>query len=168
VGKIVNTQGLCGEVRVISQTDFSDERYKIGNQLILFQDEKDPVVLTVKSRRKHKNFDILSFEDHLNINDVEKYCEGILKVSVETLQPLSENEFYYHEIIGLNVQTIDGRKIGKIKEILSPGANDVWVVYRKGKKDILIPYIKQVVKKIDLTNGIIIIEWMEGLGSNED
>lgn len=168
VGKIVNTQGLRGEVRVISHTDFSEERYKIGNQLLLFQEKKKSVLLTIKSHRKHKRFDILSFKDHPSINDVEKYRNGILKISTKDLQPLPENEFYYHEIIGLNVITTDGDAIGRVKEILSPGANDVWVIDRSGKKDILIPYIESVVKKINLANKEILIECMKGLLDDEN
>ena len=84
VGKIVNTQGIKGEVRVISTTDFPEERYKKGEVLTLFQEGKAPVELTVKSHRKHKNFDLLSFENHPSINDVEKYRDGILRVSKET------------------------------------------------------------------------------------
>jgi 16S rRNA processing protein RimM len=163
VGKIVNTQGIKGEVRVISQTDFTEERYKKGNTLYLFQDKKAPIELVIKSHRKHKNFDILSFENHPNINDVEKYRDGILRVPAEDLHDLAENEFYYHEIIGLKVVTIDGEELGKIKEILSPGANDVWVVQRVGKKDALIPYIESVVKEINLDTQTVTIELMEGL-----
>ncbi|MDR0921732.1 MAG: ribosome maturation factor RimM [Lactobacillales bacterium] len=168
VGKIVNTQGIRGEVRVISQTDFPEERYQKGNTLVLFQEKKEPLELVIKSHRKHKNFDILSFEGHPNINDVEKYRDGILKVSEEDLQELDEDEFYYHEIIGLTVQTTEGKEIGKIKEILSPGANDVWVIQRKGKKDALIPYIESVVKEIDLEKGVVQVELMEGLIDDED
>ena len=62
VGKIVNTQGIKGEVRVISKTDFPEERYQKGATLLLFQEKKAPIELVVKSHRKHKNFDILSFE----------------------------------------------------------------------------------------------------------
>jgi len=163
VGKIVNTQGIKGEVRVISQTDFSDVRYKKGNTLFLFQDKKAPLELVIKSHRKHKNFDILSFEEHPSINDVEKYRDGILRIPAEDLHELDEHEFYYHEIIGLKVQTTEGEEIGKIKEILSPGANDVWVVQRQGKKDALIPYIDEVVKEINLEEGLVTVELMEGL-----
>ena len=63
VGKIVNTQGLKGEVRVISRTDFPDERYKKGNTLLLEQEGKPLIELVVASHRKHKNFDILSFKN---------------------------------------------------------------------------------------------------------
>ncbi|MGN1291588.1 MAG: ribosome maturation factor RimM, partial [Levilactobacillus brevis] len=53
--------------------------------------------------------------------------------------------------------------LGKIKEILSPGANDVWVVARPGKSDLLLPKIDQVIKRVDLDQGEVIVELMEGL-----
>lgn len=163
VGKIVNTQGLKGEVRIISKTDFSEERYKVGNVLFLFQDGKQPIKLTIKTHRKHKNFDIVSFEGHPSINDIEKYRDGILKIPAADLHDLPDNEFYYHEIIGLEVVDETGTTMGKIKEILSPGANDVWVVQRPGAKDALIPYIESVVKTIDLENNQVHVEIPEGL-----
>lgn len=165
VGKIVNTQGIKGEVRVISKTDFSNERYKKGNELFLFQENKKPISLIIKSHRKHKNFDIVSFEDHPNINDVEKYRDGILKISKEEIGELEENAFYYHEIIGLEVYDEEGQLLGMIKEILSPGANDVWVIgqNKKGAKDILIPYIESVVKSVDVENNRVDVEIPEGL-----
>ncbi len=168
VGKIVNTQGIKGEVRVISTTDFPEERYKKGAVLTLFQEKKAPIQLTVKSHRKHKNFDLLSFEGHPSINDVEKYRDGILKVSKEETIELPENEFYYHEIIGAKVVEENGNELGKIKEILSPGANDVWVVQRPKKKDVLLPYIDSVVKTVDLENGVIYVEIPEGLIDDEN
>ncbi|MER2173485.1 MAG: ribosome maturation factor RimM [Carnobacterium sp.] len=163
VGKIVNTQGIKGEVRVISKTDFPEERYKKGSTLSLFQDGKLVTDLTVASHRKHKNFDILSFENHPNINDVEKYRDGILKVSEDRLTELPKNEFYLHQIVGLTVQDEEKNIIGKISEVMSPGANDVWVIERPKKKDLLIPYIEEVVLEVDLENQMVTIHMMEGL-----
>lgn len=168
VGKIVNTHGIRGEVRVISQTDFPEERYRKGQRLTLFRENKAPLELTVAGHRKHKNFDLLTFEGYPTINDVEPLRDGILKVSKDELSELTENEYYYHEIIGLTVIDEQARELGKIKEILSPGANDVWVVQRKGKKDVLIPYIESVVKQIDLDKGEVHIEIPEGLLDDED
>lgn len=168
VGKIVNTHGIRGEVRVISQTDFPEERYRKGQRLTLFRENKAPLELTVASHRKHKNFDLLTFEGYPTINDVEPLRDGILKVTKDELGQLAENEYYYHEIIGLTVIDEQARELGKIKEILSPGANDVWIVQRKGKKDALIPYIESVVKKIDLDKGEVHIEIPEGLLDDED
>ena len=168
VGKIVNTHGIRGEERVISQTDFPEERYRKGQRLTLFRENKAPLELTVAGHRKHKNFDLLTFEGYPTINDVEPLRDGILKVSKDELSELTENEYYYHEIIGLTVIDEQARELGKIKEILSPGANDVWVVQRKGKKDALIPYIESVVKQIDLDKGEVHIEIPEGLLDDED
>lgn len=168
VGKIVNTHGIRGEVRVISQTDFPEERYKIGSTLVLFKENQTPVKLIVHTHRKHKNFDLLTFEGHHTINDVEGYRDGILKVAKEQLGSLDEHEFYYHEIIGLTVIDEQGNELGKIKEILAPGANDVWVVQRMKQKDILLPYIDSVVKSVNIAEGIVHVEIPEGLLDDEN
>lgn len=164
VGKIVNTHGIRGEVRVISRTDFADERYKVGNSLFLFKDQQEtPIQLTITSHRKHKNFNLLTFEGYNNVNDVVNFKEGLLKVPESYLGDLEEDEYYFHEIIGCKVQTSTGEELGTIREILTPGANDVWVIQAKKGKDILIPYIADVVKEIDIANKTITIEPMEGL-----
>jgi 16S rRNA processing protein RimM len=163
VGKIVNTHGIRGEVRVISRTDFPEERYKIGNTLYVdMGSEQIPV--TIEAHRKHKQFDLLMFEGLENINDVERFKGQLLKVPKEQSVSLEEGEFFYHDIIGCSVFTVEGEELGKVKEILSPGANDVWVVKRKGfGSDILIPYIPSVVKTVDIDAQKISIEPLEGL-----
>ncbi|WP_042456330.1 ribosome maturation factor RimM [Neobacillus dielmonensis] len=164
VGKIVNTHGVKGEVRIISKTDFPEQRYQPGNKLFLFLPKAQaPIELTVKSHRTHKNFDLLVFEGYENMNEVEKFKEGILKVPESQLTDLEEDEFYFHEIIGCRVVTTSGNEIGKITEILTPGANDVWVVKDAHGKEVLIPYIQDVVQKVDVQEKLVTIEPMEGL-----
>jgi 16S rRNA processing protein RimM len=164
VGKIVNTHGIRGEVRVMSRTDFPEERYATGARLGLFMPgAKEPVMLTVASHRVHKNFDLLTFEGHPNINDVEKYRDGILKVSGDNLGELEEGEFYHHEIIGCTVVDQEGREIGKVTEVLETGANDVWAVKPAEGKMHYIPYIADVVLEVDPENGRIVIDPIEGL-----
>jgi 16S rRNA processing protein RimM len=164
VGKIVNTHGINGELRVISRTDFADERYKKGNSLFLFMSDKDePIELIVQSHRVHKNFDLLTFAGYDNVNQVEKFKGGLLKVPENQLGGLAKDEYYFHEIIGCLVVTDQGEEIGIVKEILTPGANDVWVISGKGGKEQLIPYIEEVVKEIDVSAKTIVITPLEGL-----
>ncbi|MBM7701842.1 ribosome maturation factor RimM [Metabacillus iocasae] len=164
VGKIVNTHGVKGEVRVVSRTDFIDERYKVGNTLYIFKENSDEgIEVKVASHRQHKSFDLLTFEGYDNVNDVEQFKNSLLKVQEDQLGELNEGEFYFHEIIGCQVVTEDGEEIGKIKEILTPGANDVWVIQRKGKKEVLIPYIDEIVQSVDIANQVVKIRVMEGL-----
>jgi 16S rRNA processing protein RimM len=164
VGKIVNTHGIRGEVRVISRTDFPEERYKKGKTLYVAKENGDMAPVTISAHRKHKQFDLLTFEGFPNINDVEQFKGLLLKVPASEEVELEEGEFFYHQIIGCSVFSDEGEELGKIKEILSPGANDVWVIKRKGfGSDILIPYIPSVVKSVDINEKKVVITVLEGL-----
>lgn len=163
VGKIVNTHGIKGEVRVMSITNTPEERYYVGAPLTFFGENGQTTDLTVRSYRKHKQFDLLAFEDYETINEVKPFVGGQLKVSEDLLLELDEDEFYLYEIIGSAVVDTEGNDIGRVKEILSPGANDVWVVQRQGKKDLLLPYIDSVILDVDVENKCITVHVMEGL-----
>lgn len=166
VGRIVNTHGIRGEVRVISTTDFEETRFAPGSRLAIFKKgDKKPTWVTVESSRRHKNFILLSFEGLNNINLVEPFKEGIIKVTKDQLvdDELEENEYYYFEIIDSKVYSEEGTYIGIVTNILETGANDVWEIEdEKGKKH-YIPYIEDVVKEIDVENKKITIHVMEGL-----
>jgi len=162
VGKIVNTHALQGEVRVISNSDFKEERFKQGSELFIdYNDSYIPV--EVKSHRINKNFDLLKFVDMYHINDVEKYKGCEILVDTANLSTLNDEEYYFYEIIGCLVITTDGTLLGEIIDILQTGANDVWVVKRKSEKDVLIPYIENVVKDVDIVNKTVTVELLEGL-----
>lgn len=163
VGKLVNTHGLRGEVRVVSTSDFPDERFRKGNELFLFHPSLDrPLKLKVSTRRTHKEFEILSFQGYANINDIEKYKGGELKIPESDLMELEEDEFYIHELIGCEVITDEGEELGKITDVLQTGANDVWVV--KGKRgEVLLPYIDDCIKEVDVANKRVVCHLMEGL-----
>jgi 16S rRNA processing protein RimM len=160
----VNTQGIRGEVRVISRTDFPEKRFAPGAKLLLIhKDFSGPVPLTVESVRKHKNFYLLRFKDHPTINHVEKYKGGELKVPQSELQELPENTYYIFQLVGCEVVTEDGETLGVLKEVLKPGANDVWVVKPPRGKDILLPAIPECILDVDVEKKKITVHIMEGL-----
>lgn len=168
VGRLVGTHGIRGEVRVLADTDFPEHRFASGKQLILkHPDHPEPVTLTVEKSRPHKSAWLIKFKEWDNINEAEPFKGGRLVVPKDDLAPLDEEEgeFYFHQIIGCQVETTDGKTVGTVKEILQLPANDVWVVRPKQKgADILVPYIEEIVKEVDVDNRRILIEWMEGLG----
>src|SRR5699024_9025672 len=157
----VGTHGIKGEVKVKRITDFV-ERFDKGN-ILYIQEDQEEISLTIDGFRTHKNMDILHFEGLNSINDVEPFKGATLKIKKEQLTELDEHEYYYHEIIGCTMYTTAGDRLGVIESILSPGANDVWVVQSSNGKELLIPYIEDVVKKIDVDNKQVTIELMEGL-----
>ncbi|CDQ40138.1 MULTISPECIES: ribosome maturation factor RimM [Virgibacillus] len=162
VGKIINTHGIKGEVKVLRITDF-EERFEIGNTLYIIRANDDPLTVTITGHRMHKGYDLLQFKGFTDINDVVGFKGLELKITEKQLTELGETEFYYHQIIGCKVYTQEDKEIGTIKEILSPGANDVWVVGRHSRKDVYIPYITDVVKEVDVQSQKVMIEPMEGL-----
>ncbi|ALO04077.1 ribosome maturation factor RimM [Lactiplantibacillus paraplantarum] len=167
VGTLVNTHGIRGEVKVVVVTDFPEERFKVGQQLVLFKSPDATtggVTVTITKSREQKGLYFLTFKGFDNINDVERYKGWTIKVPAEALHDLPAGEYYYHQIVGLQVVTTADEPLGTIKEILSPGANDVWVVQREhGQSDVLLPKIPQVIKNVDLATGVVTVELMEGL-----
>ena len=97
------------------------------------------------------------------MNLAEQLKGGDLKVTAAQQDDLAEGNYYYRDIVGLQVETQEGRVLGKITEIMTPGANDVWVVARDGQDDLLLPAIKDVVKRVDLENHRVIVDLLEGL-----
>ncbi|WP_219836638.1 ribosome maturation factor RimM [Paenibacillus sp. R14(2021)] len=164
VGKVVNTHGIRGEVKVVSQTDFPEERFAPNSVLTLFDaDNKNQLEVEIQSAREHKGMFILKLKGFENINEVEKYKGWALKVSKEDLVDLDEGEYYHHQIIGCSVVTDEGAELGVITEILVPGANDVWVVQPPKGKQVLIPVIDEVVLDVNITSKIVKVHLMEGL-----
>jgi 16S rRNA processing protein RimM len=85
-----------------------------------------------------------------------------MRTSVLPLHHLPEGQYYTFQLIGLDVVTTEGKRIGQITDIMSTPSNDVYIV--EGKRgEILIPAIEDVVKSIDLKKGKIVIEAIEGL-----
>lgn len=164
VGKIVNTHGLKGELKILPNTDFAEERFAKGSKLYIFMPhEAEGHAVTVSSSRLHKNVYITKFEKYDHINDVERYKGGLLKVSEQERSELNEDEYYYSDIVGCDVVTDEGEHLGVISEILAPGANDVWVVKAERGDDILLPVIDDVVLDVEVSAKKVTVHLLEGL-----
>lgn len=166
VGKIANTHGIRGELKIVPQTDFAETRFASGSRLLIQkEDGTEQVPVVVYSSRPHKNVYIIKLKGYDDINQVEKYKGWLLKVAGSDREPLGEGEYYYSDIIGCEVVTVDGEELGTVSEILSPGANDVWVVDQPGhrSKQILLPVIDDVVISVDVAAKRITVQLMEGL-----
>jgi 16S rRNA processing protein RimM len=164
VGKVVNTHGIRGELKIYSTTDFPEERFRKGNSLLLYHPSlPGPIQVTVEAARPHKNTYIIKFKEFQSINDVEKFKNGLLKIAGSERTDLEEDEFYYDEIIGCDVWTDEGNRLGKVTEILETGANDVWVIKPENGRDILLPYIDDCILQVDIKEKKVIAHIIEGL-----
>lgn len=162
VGTIVNTHGIRGEVKIMAITDFAEERFQKGASLFI-ETKQGRVPVTVKSSRLHKNAWLVLFDGVSNINEIEKYKGDDVYVEGNSRPELGDDEYYYDEIIDSEVVDLSGNHIGIVKEIMTTGANDVWIVKREGQSDALIPLIDDVVKEINVDDKLITIDVLEGL-----
>lgn len=161
VGKIVNTHGLAGEVKVVVWMDYPDDFEKLTTVYVTRRGTQ--VELTVTGIKYQKNNIIVKFKEITSIDEAEKYKGLILSAERSELGDLPEGVYYITDLIGLNVIDDQGTAVGKIKDVFSTGSNDVYVVERVGKRDLLLPVIDEVVLSVDITGGTVTVHIMEGL-----
>ncbi len=163
IGKIVNTHGLKGELKIESWSDFDEVRYAAGSTVYIdYQGELIPVHPV--SYRVHKGYALVAFEGLQDINLVEKYKTCEMLIADSDRQDLPEGEYYVDELIGMTVNDEEGNLIGTVIDVEETrGAQNNLRVEREGMKDALIPYVPEFITDIDDENGVITVHVIEGL-----
>lgn len=162
VGAITSTHGIKGEVKVFPTTDEA-ERYDDLDEVFL-DTGKELMSLHVENVKYFKQYVIVKFKEFKDINEIEPYKGKNLYVDREHAVELDEDEYFVADIMGLEVVTDEGDKLGVISDVLFlPGANDVYVVKRDDGSEVLIPAIEDCVLDIDLDAEIMRIHVLDGL-----
>ena len=156
VGKIVNTFGIKGEVKVALYTE-NINNFKKGNKIYVNNKE-----MQVEHSRLQKNMLILKLKGVDNMTDAEDLRDSIITVE-GSKKELPAGTYYIADLIGLDVYTDEGALLGKIIDIYNTGANDIYTVKNLEGKEVLLPAIKEVVKQVDLQNEKIIVHILKGL-----
>lgn len=157
IGIIVAPHGVRGDVRIIPQTDFPERFMEMDVCYICGQEYH------ITSAKFHKQFILATFKELPDRTAVERLGKQEIQVPRSQLVPLPEGRYYIFEIEGLSVFDKEGNDLGIVKEVLQPGANDVYVVAKEGEPDLLLPALKTVILSIDLKAGKMIVdppEWM--------
>lgn len=155
IGQLVNTHGIKGEVRIISDFKYKNEVFKKGVNLYIGKNKEK---LIINTYRKHKIFDMVTFNNLNNINDVLIYKGEDVFIKKEEL---NIDDYFDEDLIGLEVYSKD-KYIGNVKSILKGVKNDNLVVTNEKVRH-LIPNIKEFIEKVDLENKRIYIKEIEGL-----
>lgn len=165
VGVITTTHGVRGEVKVFPTTD-DPARFKKLKQVIL-DTGTEHLELEITQVKFFKNLVILKFKDIDNINDVERYKGKSLFVTRENAVKCEKDEYFIADLLDMKVVTEDGQEIGTIVDVLQTGANDVYVIKRDRKQDLLLPAIKECILKVDMAQRIMEVFVMPGLDEEE-
>jgi 16S rRNA processing protein RimM len=164
VGQVVGVHGLRGELKVEVLTD-DPRRFGQLKRVFLGLENDEPVPRLLTGYRLHKGRALLQIEGCRDRTQAEALRGQLVQVPIEEAIPLEEDQYFEHQIMALEVWTVSGDFLGTVQEIIHTGANEVYVVRSAvpGARETLIPAISDVVLKVDLEAGRILVELPQGL-----
>lgn len=150
-------RGLRGELKALPLTDFP-ERFRPGARVWIAAQER-----TIAAARWYRER-VYLLVDGIDSREAAEALRGELVEIPDNLRPPAEQGLYYvDDIEGLLVNEIGGNELGRIREVLRTGANDVWIVQRAGEPELLIPALRDVVRSVDLDAGVVLVDLPDGL-----
>ncbi|SNX55539.1 ribosome maturation factor RimM [Thermoanaerobacterium sp. RBIITD] len=160
VGKITSAYGVNGEVKVFPLTDHLDRFYDLDYVYIF--DKTGKTSLNIETVRFIKNLVIVKFKEINDRNEAERLKGKLIKITRDNAVKLDDDEYFIKDLLNMRVYTDDQKELGILKDVLKTGANDVYVV-KTDDRDILIPAIKDVIKKVDIKERKMTVHLLEGL-----
>jgi len=160
VGFLRRPHGVRGEIMLEIQTDHP-EQFMVG---ATFYVGKEYLPLTIATKRKHNKGILLSFEGISDRDEIGRFRNHYVYANIADLPPLPEGQFYDYQLIGLEViEEETGEILGKLKEIIKTGANDVYLVTSESGRELLLPAIPDVILDVELAEGKMSVFLLPGL-----
>ncbi len=157
IGKIIGVFGIKGELKVYSESDFIEQRFKKGSTIIL-KNKKETITVTVSSMRIHKKTILITIDNMLDINMVEKYINYDIFANANDNIELDEDEYYLDDLVGLDVFDENNNFVGLLEDFIEVPQGYIMEIVNKGKKT-LIPFVDEHIIEIEDTK--IIVKVME-------
>lgn len=161
VGAITSTHGVRGEVKVFPTTDDA-KRYSKLKEVILGEGADAPV-LHIDGVKYFKNMVILKFKEYNSLNEVEAIKGKKLYVTRSNAVKLKKDEYFVADLIGLKAIDESRNLSGELVDVMTTGANDVYVIELEDGREVLLPAIKECILDVDFDEEIIKINILEGL-----
>lgn len=155
IGKIVSTHSIKGELKIISDFEYKDKVFVVGNTLVI-----NNVDYKIRTYRKHKNYDMVTLNDYKDINEVLFLLKNKVYFKEEDLK-LSDEEVLDSELLEYTVES-NNKETGKVLEVFF-ASKDNKIIRVQLDKEYLIPYNSPMLEKIDKKNKKIIVNIIEGM-----
>jgi 16S rRNA processing protein RimM len=153
IGKLVNTHGIKGEVKLLSNFEYKDKAFVVGMNFYIGEDKEK---VTVNSYRHHKVFDMVTFKEYNYINDVLKF-KGKLVYVLKPDLALDNNSILDRDYIGMNAY-YEGVLVGKVKDIIDNNGYKLMLIGTK-----YVPFNKEFISSVSVTKNELILKNVEGL-----
>ncbi|MDW7739897.1 MAG: ribosome maturation factor RimM [Bacillota bacterium] len=163
IGKILSPHGTGGLLKVYPYSDFP-ERLKLLTEVTLVLDART-YHLVVEKGALYGRFWLIKFKGIDTREEAQTLNGSLIMIPLDQRIALPEGSFYHDQLVGLRVYNMEEELLGVITDIIATGGHDVYLVSRKkpGKKDLLIPGVKKIIRQVDLENLKMIVELPEGL-----
>ncbi len=160
VGQIVGAFGVHGEIKVDPFTSFPD---RFAATETLYAGARH-TPYTVLGAHRHKQHVLLQLADVHDMDAAERLRGQTLYIPSAEIHELPEGQFYLHDVIGLQVHSVDGRHLGSVKDIVQTGGADLFVVESIGSnREMLLPAVREFIKSVDVAAGVMTVDPIPGL-----
>ncbi|MDA8125337.1 MAG: ribosome maturation factor RimM [Deltaproteobacteria bacterium] len=161
IGKIVRPHGISGRMKVLSHLELQDALSDLP-EVSVGRKVREAVVFSLEAVQASSGAFILKLKGIEDRDTAAGYAGSSIWIASDKLKPLPEGEYYWRDIIGMQAVTEEGEALGRIESVFPTGSNDVYVC-RQGKKEILLPAIEEVIRKIDTDRKVMVVRLLEGL-----
>jgi 16S rRNA processing protein RimM len=160
LGKVVGTHGVKGEIKVLSYAESRKSFQEVGRVFLAGKGFLNSY--NIVSVRPHKNLLLIRLKEIPSKTEAEELVSAQICVLKDDLEGCGEGEYYWFDIVGLQVYTDKGRHMGRVQRIFATGSNDVYVA-SDGGHEYLIPATSECVQKIDIENRTMVVKPLPGL-----
>ena len=167
IGRILRPHGIKGGIKVNLMTDWP-ERYRIGEPIYVSTEDRPGSWRVIKDMHLQNKRLILKFEGVDDCDSAEALRNHLLQVRADQRPQMNKDTYYVPDLIGCDVRTVEGKMVGTLKEILQNTPQDIYVIETDIGDDILIPAVKEFVKDINIGQGLITIDPIEGLINSDE
>ncbi len=161
IGKVLKTHGVKGEVKIEPLTDHP-ERFRELKRVFLVSSDGKQKECKILAVRYIGDAPLLLLSGHESPEKARELNGWLVQLPEEEAVPLPEGQYYWFELIGMEVESESGEKLGRITDIFPTGSNDVYVM-RSGRREIYLPATKEVIRLVDRKAKRMVIHVMEGL-----
>lgn len=162
IARIVRARGIRGEVSCDLETDFP-QRFASLDTVTVRKADGSRINLNVESHRFHKGRVLLKFEGYDSMDRADELAGAYLVVPRSEAMPLQDGEFYEYDLVGSEVVTVAGDRVGQVARLMRTGGTDILVVEGEDETEYLIPFADEICTEVDVSAGRVTVDPPKGL-----
>jgi 16S rRNA processing protein RimM len=165
VGHVARAHGVRGDVSVQVRSDVPERRFAVGS--VLFTDHPEVPTLTVAAARPHSGRLLVTFEE-VHLRDVAEALQGTLLLidadrAGSAAEPGEPDAWWDSDLLGLVARTVDGLDLGPVTDVVHGPGGDLLVIAREGRRELLVPFVHDIVPTVDPSAGTLVVDPPPGL-----